>query len=315
MTTAPSPKPTVSLVICTRNRAEQLAAMLDWVERLDARHLLEVVIVNNGSSDSTAAVLEAYQRRSALSVQVVMEPRRGLSNARNAGIRASVGPIIAFTDDDCYPQPDFIEKVHALFHAEPVDIISGPMIQHDPADHWVATSVDRVSEYFRPGTVITPGMIHGGCMAFRRSVFATSGLFDPDLGAGTPFPCEDTEMVARACLDGHAVRFSVEPVVRHHHRRKQREGEALVRSYAYGRGAYWIKMLAAYPGRRGLLLKHWFWTLRSALVWRRWRGFRECVYEAAGAAHYLMGRPRVALRAQLASRRPPVGQAGSSQSV
>lgn len=282
--------PAVSLVICTRNRAAFLRPMLDSLEALERGDLLEIVFVDNGSTDGTAEVLRERHAVSRLPTRIVIEPRPGLSNARNAGIRASRGPIVAFTDDDCYPAADFISAIARIFREQPVDILGGPLILHDPADHWVSTTVRLDPRTMAPGSVVPPGEISGGCMAFRRSVFASAGLFDPELGAGTEFPIEDAEMVARACLRGHAAGFYPDPVIRHHHRRKQAEGEALMRRFAIGRGAFWAKMLLAFPQHRPQLLRQWYWTTCAQARGRPLAGLVNGLGELGGAVRYVMRR-------------------------
>ena len=105
----------VSLVICTRNRAKLLAEALPYLTRLTTGAWWEVVFVNNGSSDATREVLDAFARSSGLNASVVDELKPGLAAARNTGWRRARGRIVAFTDDDCYPAEDYLEQVRACF--------------------------------------------------------------------------------------------------------------------------------------------------------------------------------------------------------
>ena len=92
----------ISLVIATYNRAEQLMTTLESVvgQSFDSQRW-ECVVVDNNSSDSTRERIEAFVRDHATqNFRYVFEPEQGLSAARNAGIRASRGEIIAFIDDD-----------------------------------------------------------------------------------------------------------------------------------------------------------------------------------------------------------------------
>ena len=92
----------ISLILCTRDRAGALKGALDAVAALDFAGTWEVVLVDNGSSDTTKAVIEDFAKKVAFPVRYVHQPIKGLSNARNAGLAAARGAIIAFTDDDCY---------------------------------------------------------------------------------------------------------------------------------------------------------------------------------------------------------------------
>jgi hypothetical protein len=102
-------------------------------------------------------------------------------------------------------------------------------------------------------------------------------------------------MVARACLDGHPAGFFLEPVIRHHHRRKQAQGEALARRFAIGRGAFWAKMLLSHRAYRTQLCKGWYWMMRSAIRRNKAPGLIECLREIVGALRYL-ARPRASVR-------------------
>ena len=96
-----------SIVICTRNRAQDLAATLRSLNRLqmpDGRSG-EVVVVDNGSSDHTAKVIAEARAFLTLPLVAATEPECGLGAARNRGLRLARGEIIAWTDDDVRPAP------------------------------------------------------------------------------------------------------------------------------------------------------------------------------------------------------------------
>jgi glycosyltransferase involved in cell wall biosynthesis len=100
----------ISLIICTLNRASSLTATLESVTQAirSAPDLaIEVVLVDNGSNDNTQEIVTGWKSRSSFPVIIVQEFQRGLSHARNAGLRASSGDIIAFTDDDCTLNADY----------------------------------------------------------------------------------------------------------------------------------------------------------------------------------------------------------------
>src|SRR5271166_4436440 len=98
VTPIPAVKSTqVSVVICTRNRASQLAATLRSLTRLRHPDPWELVIVDNGSNDETQDVIKNYEK--SLLLKTVVEPQEGLGRARNRGWAMSQGDIVAFTDD------------------------------------------------------------------------------------------------------------------------------------------------------------------------------------------------------------------------
>jgi glycosyltransferase involved in cell wall biosynthesis len=106
----PSVAPEVSVVCSTYNRGKRLAAMLTALEQQTLGcDRFEVVVVNDGSTDDTQDVLEKWAANSPLSLHIVRnEKNLGRSPGRNIGWRASVAPIVAFTDDDCAPDPDWL---------------------------------------------------------------------------------------------------------------------------------------------------------------------------------------------------------------
>jgi glycosyltransferase involved in cell wall biosynthesis len=303
--TSPSPdpdEPKVSLIMSTRDRGHFLSPCLESLEAIRSNCPWQLVIVDNGSKDETWSVLQAFASRTHLDVKILQERRPGLSFARNAGVRAASSAILAFTDDDCYPQPDFIDAVARVFAESDVGFMGGRILLYDPDDAPVSITTRTERAVFPAGAFIATGEVQGACMAFRREVFQQVGLFDTAFGAGGPLKAaEDTEMVARACFAGWSGGFFPEAVIRHHHRRR-REGAARITSiYDYSRGAFFAKLLLKYPRFRRTVLQAWYWdtpvlrrpTRRHLLKF--WRELR-------GAASYLLGH---ALRASAPVIRTP----------
>ena len=105
----------LSVVICTKNRAKQLATLIQClgsqknIEKLN----WEIVIVDNNSNDNTKEVAYAFCEGSNLKINYIFEPKPGLSCARNAGILASKGSLLLFADDDILIPNEFLSN--ALF--------------------------------------------------------------------------------------------------------------------------------------------------------------------------------------------------------
>ena len=118
----------VSLVVCTRNRAAQLADALPHFSRLESSASWEMVFVDNGSTDATPELLEAFSKSSGLNVRIFKVPKAGLSVARNAGWRNARGGIVAFTDDDCYPAPDYVEQLRLSFSKADLGYLGGRVL-------------------------------------------------------------------------------------------------------------------------------------------------------------------------------------------
>src|SRR5262245_51141849 len=111
----PGQLPIVSLIIASRNRREFLQACLDRVAALRTEVPWELIVVDNGSSDGSGDLVERFLAAGRLVGKLVREPRPGLGRARNAGIAGSRGEILAFTDDDCYPREDFLDRLVETF--------------------------------------------------------------------------------------------------------------------------------------------------------------------------------------------------------
>src|SRR5262249_60020052 len=99
--------PRVSVVVCSYNGARTIRDTLDALARLEYPGL-EVIVVNDGSTDATPAIAAGY------GVRVISTENRGLSAARNTGWRAASGEIVAYIHDDAYPDP---HRLHYLAHA------------------------------------------------------------------------------------------------------------------------------------------------------------------------------------------------------
>ena len=234
----------ISLIIATRNRASQLARCLQAVKDIRFERPWELTIVDNDSSDNTADVVQKFVNEAAIPVSYVCEPVRGLSNARNAGLKAARGDILAFTDDDCYPASDFLTEIWRAFVDHPsLGYIGGRILLHDPADYRITFNESTAPRLFPKNSYLAAGDIQGANMAFRKSTLEEIGGFDPLFGAGAMFSAEDIDAAARASMKGWVGKYCPEVVVRHHHGRKAADVPGLWKSYAIGRGAYHMKLL------------------------------------------------------------------------
>ncbi|HEX4741993.1 MAG TPA: glycosyltransferase family A protein [Caulobacteraceae bacterium] len=278
-----------SLIVSTRNRAGFLTPFLDSLEGLAVHHPFEIILVDNDSTDDTWALLQDFAERCRFQVQVLREPRAGASHGRNAGITAARGRILCFTDDDCYAHPEMIDALVEIFRTQEVGFIGGQTLLFDPEDDPVCVTNRTDPIIFPAGSFITTGEIQGSCMAFRREVLDSVGLFDPAFGAGAPLKgAEDCDLVARASFGGWAGGFFPEPVTRHHHRRRGDGAKMITWSYDFARGAHLAKLIVEYPQHRCMILKHWYWN--TQVFWRpSSHAFQKFWRELCGAGRYLLG--------------------------
>lgn len=257
--------PVLSLIICTRNRAESLGRCLENLSTFDlATFGVEVILVDNGSSDDTLSVMNRFAKQIACPVKIVEEPNAGLSRARNAGIRRAHGDTIAFTDDDCYLGENYFRVAREVFEGEPFSYCGGRILLFDSTDAKYGVEEQETFELVPPNSFIPPGRFQGANLVVHRRVFEKIGLFDPELGVGTPFRCEDLDFVARASHAGFTGAHVPELVVYHHHGRKPGEDiHSLDAANDYGCGAYYAKFL-----RRGHFSYLWGW-LQEGLFSRK----------------------------------------------
>ncbi len=120
----------ISVVIATCNRARFLESCLNSLEKqsLD-KDLFEVIVVNDGSTDSTSQLLDDFKKKTSIHFRYINQENRGVSFARNVGIDNAKGEYIAFTDDDCIAPVDWLKKMYQLFSqaGENVAGVGGPL--------------------------------------------------------------------------------------------------------------------------------------------------------------------------------------------
>ena len=182
----------LSLVIATYNRAEQLMTTLRSVaEQSHPATEWECVVVDNNSKDDTHHRVEIFcAEHPALQLRYLFEERQGLSYARNAGIAASHGEVVAFIDDDERIVEDFVGAYIDLFAEHPEAMAAGgkivaeyptgrPTWMSRYTEQPIANPMDFGNEVRRFPSGRIPG---GGNMALRRSLLDEVGVFNTSLG-------------------------------------------------------------------------------------------------------------------------------------
>lgn len=276
-------KPHISLIVCTRNRAARLEEWFDRLSRLEApAELWELILVDNASTDATPDILQQFVRRASVRARYVYAPLPGLGRARNAGVAAASGEILAFTDDDCYPQPDYLKALVHVFATYRPGFAGGRVLQHNPLHARVTLRENPNPLSLPPYTCFEPGVMHGCNMAVRREVFQSIGGFHPHLGPGAAcLAADDTEFLARALWAGWSGRYDPALVVAHDHGRMKADAVRLRHSYHVAAGAYFMSFLL-HPRARRAYLAYWGrWILRHKEADRFGR-------ELAGAWRFLV---------------------------
>ncbi len=200
----------ISVVAATHNRAERLGRLLDGLRRQSLpRAEFEVVIVDDCSSDATAAVLEEAAGRGDLALTVLRQPANGgQAAARERGWRATSSPLIAFTDDDCVPEPEWLERGLEALAANPGAIVQGRTLP-EPGE------LDRLGPFSRTVTVDRPDSAFQTCNIFYpRELLERIGGFDTD-AFGRVHGGEDSDLAWRAIGTGAGAIFEPAALVHH----------------------------------------------------------------------------------------------------
>src|SRR5260221_1744390 len=175
----------LSLLICTRNRAGQLAQTLKRVAAIQSQLKWELVVVDNGSTDRTSAVLGEFAATFDHPVQMINQQGRGVAIAKNAGWRSTRSGIVVCIDDDCYPEEDYLDAIFECFSKDPkLGFVGGRILLHDPKDRRITIQESLEPLFFPPGSFIRAGAIHGANVAYRRGTCYRDGVFCYCVGGG-----------------------------------------------------------------------------------------------------------------------------------
>jgi glycosyltransferase involved in cell wall biosynthesis len=235
----------ISIVVCTRNRSSSIRDTLEAISHLNYPNF-ETLVVDN------SADLEKEQTARAVAqfgAKYIYEPRRGLNVARNTGVSRASGEIIAFTDDDCLPESDWLRQTAPNFSDPIVWACTARIVQHTRegaadlfeevagqdlgAEKRIFTGDDVkfgagfllgnlakvFSKHMKSRAPVPFGIGHGSGMTFRREVFEKVGRFDERFGSGAKLGgCDDLEMLYRVLKSDHSIVYEPSAVVRHRHR-------------------------------------------------------------------------------------------------
>ena len=217
------PWPLISVIVCTHNGERTLPECLERLSSLIYPNF-EVIVVDDGSSDASPDIAKAH------GVNLVQTEHRGLSFARNAGVARAKGEIIAFLDDDAYPDADWLRYVATSLLANAHAGMGGPNIPPED-DGLIAECVAAA-----PGAPIhvlisdrEAEHVPGCNMAFRKSALEEIGGFDERFRVAG----DDVDVCWRLQEAGRTLGFSAGAVVMH--RRRDSVRRYLRQQYGYGK--------------------------------------------------------------------------------
>ena len=239
--------PKVSVVICAYNAEPTMEACLISLQAL-RYPAFEVIVVDDGSTDRTGAIADSFE-----GIHVIHQENKGLSAARNVGIAASLGEIVAFTDSDCVVDPDWLHYLVATFLQTGLPAVGGPNLP-PPEDSRVAACV--AASPGGPLHVLLDDVeaehIPGCNMAFRREVLNEIGGFDPIYRSAG----DDVDVCWRLQDRGYRIGFSPAAMVWHFRRNTMRAYIGQQKGYGKAEALLYFR----HPQRF------------NALGYSRWRG-------------------------------------------
>jgi len=265
--------PTFSVIVPTHNRLRCLTHCLESLQALDyPAGAWELIVVNDGGAEPFGLLPEDLV--SALPLRVHSIEHRGAASARNEGARLATGEILAFLDDDCRVEPDWLQQYAAGFAVGRWNALGGRSINPTPGnlarDCWHA-----LIEFLYTHLIDEAGnalLVVSNNAAYRRIAFEQLGGFDEAFRWS-----EDWDLSVRALLRGFRQAYFPQARVQHHSAVATPWGY-LRQQYDYGRGAYRLerKWMASEVATQAHRLLRGKGSFRRDL-WRRLRSSRAPV--------------------------------------
>jgi glycosyltransferase involved in cell wall biosynthesis len=225
-------KPFFSIIVPTYNRPERLANCLESLSRLDyPREQFEVIVIDDGSDMPLQPVVAPFLDQ--LNVTLLKQLHAGPAGARNTGAERAKGEFLTFTDDDCTPAPDWLQKLAEHFTEVPVRAIGGRILNALSKNLYSTTSqiiVDVAYAHYNANPNPTRFFA-------SNNLTVPAGPFHAIGGFDTTFKtAEDRDICDRWQHHGFQMTYAPEVLIYHSHDLNLRTFWR--QHYHYGRGAY-----------------------------------------------------------------------------
>ena len=281
----------VSVVVCTRNRAESFRRTLESLfcpSNLTAPDW-ELLAVES-STDHTIEICREFQERFPKHFRFLTEKKIGKSHALNTAIAQANGDVLAFTDDDVLFSPEYIQGIRSVFTQYTADAVQGRVLLDCEGGwpKWLDDAYAGMADFRDCGDQVIDldGTLFGVNMVVRAEVFQKVGGFSPELGPGAIGVWEDTEISLRMREAGCRMLYAPQVLVRHQWARG-RLTKSFLRKRLFGQG----RVLAYYEDLPVSLFRFGLYVVKDTIL-----------QELKALRYLCLRRPVAALRHQLESR-------------
>lgn len=287
----------IDVVIPTRNRGNLIVETVESLINITQTDVA-IWIIDQSEGDETHEAISRYLDDERL--HYIKSDQKGSNIARNLGISVGEAPIVAFTDDDCVVDINWVLEILQAFKDQTVDAVFGRVV-----DHSIGLAGETVTEGIRiavkddPKRQVFSGnrfkldFGHGACMAFRRTMLEKINGFDPLLGNGGPLKSWPERDIGYRILKSKGTIVYEPNIFVHHKQWRSWEGvKATQQNYGFGAGAIAARYLKSGDLGGVYLMLEWLvdqgvrQVLSGIFKWRSWQkilaGLIQIIYPFRG---------------------------------
>lgn len=233
--------PEFTIIIPTYNRPECLQQCLQSLTQLNyPTGQFEVIVVDDGGPTPLDKVIATVEH--SLNVRLLRQSNSGPAKARNAGAKEAKGKYLAFTDDDCTPAPDWLDRLHQHFATNAHVLIGGQILNALPDNPFSSASqilIDYLYSYYNQKSE-TANFFTSNNIAISKELFHKIGGFDHSYPMAA---AEDRELCDRWLQQGHTLLYADDVQVQHAHHLSLKSFWR--QHFNYGRGAFHFHLVRA----------------------------------------------------------------------
>jgi glycosyltransferase involved in cell wall biosynthesis len=221
----------VSLIMATIRRTNEVEKFLHFLSKQTYRDF-ELIVVDQNEDNRLVPILQTYEDEFPI---IHLHSDKGISKSRNKGLSYCTGDLVAFPDDDCWYEPNLLEKVVGLFHASPgLDIVTGRSVDEFGKD--TTAKFDKSEGYVNRNNVWRRAVSY---TIFHKTEVANQiGCFDEEIGMGANsiyLSGEETDYILRA-LTSYTIYYFPQLIVKHPNPIARYTPQVIDRAYKYGCG-------------------------------------------------------------------------------